>query len=270
MKKLAIVLVVLIGLLVAADFGAAAAAEYQVSTRLRAQLKLADDPAVRINGFPFLYQALAGDYREVEVKASGVPVAELRNVEVEATLRHVRAPLSELLSGSAQNVTIDEVTGRVKLLAAEVGKLINVADLKIEPANLDELLERKPNGDPVQPTGKQPVADDKTAPVKLTGSTDIAGTRTQVTVVGVLSLVENQIEVSPKRLRVSNETGEVPLPPAVDRLIRRAFSTRIDPGGLPFTVVPTGVRAEHGALVVEGSAKNVQLGGGAVPNRGGS
>ncbi|MBP2475857.1 hypothetical protein JOF53_004729 [Crossiella equi] len=268
MKKLAIVLVVLIGLLVAADFGAAAAAEYQVSQRLRAQLKLSEDPSVRVNGFPFLYQALVGDYREVEVKASGVPVAELNNVEVEATLRHVRAPLSELLSGEAQNVRIDEVTGRVKLMASEVGKLINVNDLKIEPANLDELYDRKPNGDLITPTSKPPV-DEKTAPVKLTGSTDIAGTRTTVIVVGVLSLVDNQIEVSPKRLRVSNETGEVPLPPAVDRLIRRAFSTRINPGGLPFTVVPTAVRAEQGALVVEGRAKDVLLGGGAAPNRGG-
>jgi len=69
MKRMVIALLVLVGLLVAADFGAAASAESAVSRQMREQLGLVDDPSVRINGFPFLTQAAAGRYRSVDVSA---------------------------------------------------------------------------------------------------------------------------------------------------------------------------------------------------------
>jgi hypothetical protein len=37
------------------------------------------------------------------------------------------------------------------------------------------------------------------------------------------------------------------------------FTTRLDPGTLPFNVTPTAVKADDGALVVEGNAHSVVL-----------
>ncbi|HEY8372489.1 MAG TPA: LmeA family phospholipid-binding protein [Pseudonocardiaceae bacterium] len=261
MKKLVIALLVLAGLLVAADFGVAAAAEYQVSKKMREELRLADDPAVRINGFPFITQALAGDYRDVQVQVRGVPVGELRDVEVAATLYHVRAPLSDLLNGSVAKVTIDEVQGQVRIHASDIGRLIGIPDLQIEPA--PEALEDPEEQDEQQdrPETLQ-AADETVAGVRLTGSTDVGGTLTEVTVVGVLALSGSEIQVTPRKLEINPGDGAVPLPESLQRSVLQTFTTRLDPGTLPFAVTPTAVRAEHGALVVQGRARNVSLSGG--------
>jgi LmeA-like phospholipid-binding len=240
-KKAAIVLVVLIGLLVVADFGAATAAEYQVSQRLRSNLNLPDEPAVRINGFPFLLQAFSGDYRDVEVKADGVSVARLSNLGVEATLHHVRVPFSDLVSGSVQTIRIDDVVGRVRVRAAELKQLINADDLQVEM-----ITDRDRNA------AGQKVPDNA---VKLTGATDILGQHTTVTVIASLELVDGQVQVQPHTVRVDGRT----LLPAVEQSVLRLFTVRLDPGTLPFNVTPTAVHADDGALVVEGTARDVVL-----------
>jgi LmeA-like phospholipid-binding len=243
-KRAAIILLVLVGLLVVADFGAAAAAEYQVSKRLGRHLDLPDDPAVRINGFPFLTQAIAGDYRNVEVTADRVTVARLRNIGVEATLEHVRVPLSDLLGGSAESVRVDEVTGRARIPVNELGKLINVEDLRIE---------RLPDDDQTTTTAQNPGG---TGTVKLTGTTEVAGTRAEVGIVGSLDLVDGQIQVTAREVEVA---GIPELPAALRLSLLRGFSARLDPGALPFTVTPTGLRVENDTLVVEGTVRNIEL-----------
>ncbi len=246
LKKAAIVLVVLIGLLVAADFGTAAIAEYQVSKRLRGHLDLPDDPAVRVNGFPFLTQAFGGDYREVEVTADRVTVARLRDVGVEATLHHVRVPFSELVSGNADTVRVDEVVGRVRIQASALGELINVDDLVVENVTTRD-----------EPTTGPALPDNA---VKLIGTTEVLGQQRKVSVIGSLALVGGQVEVTAHSAEVDGQE----LPPAAATAVLRLFTTRLDPGTLPFTVTPTSVTADNGALVVEGNARDVVLNSGGV------
>jgi hypothetical protein len=246
-KRAAIILLVLVGLLVAADFAAAAAAEYQVSKRLGGHLDLPDDPAVRINGFPFMTQAIAGDYRNVEVTADRVTVARLRNIGVEATLEHVRVPLSDLLSGSAESVRVDKVTGRARIQVTELGKLINVEDLRIEPVADEDQTTTTQN-----PAG----TGTGTGPVKLTGTAEIDGRRAEIGIVGSLDLVDGQIQVTAHEVEVA---GLPELPAALRVNLLRGFSARLDPGALPFTVTPTALRVENDTLVVEGTARNIEL-----------
>lgn len=241
MKKAAIVLVVMIGLLVAADFGAAAIAEYQVAKRLRGNLNLPEDPAVRINGFPFLLQAFAGDYRDVDVSADGVAVARLRDLGVEATLHHARVPFSDLVSGSVRTVRIDEVVGRVRVRTAELKQLINVEDLAVDKVSDRD---RTAAGRPVPGNA-----------VKLAGTVDLLGQRTAVTVTASLELVGGQVQIQAHTVRVDGQT----LPAAVEQTVLRLFTVRLDPGALPFNVTPTAVRADVGALIIEGTARDVVL-----------
>ncbi|HEX9334606.1 MAG TPA: DUF2993 domain-containing protein, partial [Pseudonocardiaceae bacterium] len=133
-----VVVVVLVGLLVGADYGLAAAAEYQVSKKMRSELNLADDPSVDIHGFPFITQAIAGDYHDITVNATGVPAKNtLRDLEVDADLHDVRVRLSDLLSGNVSQVRVDEVDGQVKVKASDIGRLLNIPDLTINPISLD-------------------------------------------------------------------------------------------------------------------------------------
>ncbi len=139
MRKLLVSVLVLVGLLLAADFGAAAAAEYRISQQLRSEFDLSRDPAVRIHGFPFLTQALSGQYSHIEVQATGLPVGPLTDVAVAAGLYDVTAPLDELMSGSLSTVQIDEVEGRVLVKDTDIGRAIGIEDLRISRPSEEEI-----------------------------------------------------------------------------------------------------------------------------------
>jgi len=68
-RKFLVTLVVLAALLVAADFGARVYAESQTAAAVQAQLGTATAPDVSIEGFPFLYHAVRGEYPQVIITA---------------------------------------------------------------------------------------------------------------------------------------------------------------------------------------------------------
>jgi hypothetical protein len=77
-RALIVVLLVLVALLVVADRVAVAVAEDQVADRIAGRADLPGSPEVDIAGFPFLTQLAAGDYDEITVRASNVPVGGAR------------------------------------------------------------------------------------------------------------------------------------------------------------------------------------------------
>lgn len=272
-KKLIITLVIVVGVLVAADFGAATVAEYQVAQKMRTELDLKRDPEVRINGFPFLTQAAAGDFRDVEIKARGVDVGEFTEVGVQAELHHAHVSTADVLAGSASSLQVDEVLGRVRLKAGDIGRFIGVDDLAITPAPASALKDEQgsdgsggsgsgDSGDSGSGQGSDVKAanDPTTAIIRLDGTVNIAGTDNTVTVLAVLSLVDGKLRISPRELKLDNSTiGPIDLPEMFEKSVLRRFTATLDPGKLPFRVTPTAVRVEKGALVVEGTASNVTI-----------
>src|SRR5687767_8782052 len=137
MRRLVIALLVLVGLFVAVDYGAAALAESAVSRQMREQIGLVDDPSVRINGFPFLIQAISGEYSSVDVDATRIRVGELQELTVHAQLREVTAPLPMLLGSGPKSLTVKEVEGVVQIPASDVERLVpGIEKLRIE--NIDD------------------------------------------------------------------------------------------------------------------------------------
>lgn len=271
-KKLIITLVIVVGVLVAADFGAAAVAEYQVAQKMRTELDLKRDPEVRINGFPFLTQAAAGDFRDVEIKARGVDVGEFTEVGVQAELHHAHVSTADVLAGSASSLRVDEVLGRVRLKAGDIGRFIGVNDLAITPAPASALKDEQGSdgsggsgsGDSGSESGQgsdvETANDPSTAIIRLDGTVNIAGTDNTVTVLAVLSLVDGKLRISPRELKLDNSAiGPIDLPEMFEKSVLRRFTATLDPGKLPFRVTPTAVRVEKGALVVEGTASNVTI-----------
>ncbi|GAA1344904.1 LmeA family phospholipid-binding protein [Saccharothrix algeriensis] len=251
-RKLIVAGLVVVGLLVAADFGLAAAGEYQVAQKMRAKFQLADDPTVRINGFPFITQALAGDYRDIEIAATGVPVRDsLRDLEIRANLRHTRIGLSDLLAGNTRDARIDQVTGSVKIKANDLNRLVNsvtpFTDMAIEP-------DTRPVATP-DPALVKP--DPTRAAVKLSGRTTVAGREIRIAAYGAVALVDGQVLVSVNDVEL-DDTSLAGLNEALG-VVKQALSVTIDPGALPFTVTPTAVRVESGALTVEGTINDIPL-----------
>ncbi len=257
MRRLVIALLVLAGLLVAADFGSAALAESAVSRQMREQLGLVDDPSVRINGFPFLTQAIAGDYSSVDVDASRIAVGELKELFVSAQLREVSAPLPMLLGSGAKTLDVQEAEGTVRVPADDLERLVpGVEDLRIETVDEDALEQAVEDGG----AASLATIDPETA-ARLVGTVTLLGREVEVSVIAVLELVDGQAQIVPRDIRLGDSSAPA-LPVAVQRALARQFTVRVDPGSLPLEVTPTKLRARNGLLEISGKARNLVLGGG--------
>lgn len=242
-RKLIIAVLAVVALVVAADFAAAAAAEHMVATQLRQQAGLSRDPSVRITGFPFLTQALAGRYSAIEVRASGLSVQRLHDLGVEATLHDVDARLSQVSTGHLQSVRVAQVDGRVRITDSDLGQAIGLDDLRIQ-----------------QPPSATDSASGTRAPIQLVATTHFAGQPLEVVGIGVIELTGDLVRITINEVRsVRDGAGAVSLPPTLRHTLLTTLSTDVKPGNLPFAVTPTRVWVQTGSVVVEGRATDVTL-----------
>ena len=125
MKTLIVLLVLLVGLGVAADRVAVHVADSQVSTRLGDSGALHGRPAVDITGFPFLTQAFAGKYDDVRIALTAAELGQPAGTRADLALHGVHLPLSSVLSGSVHSIPVDRIDGTATLsyalLSAELG-----------------------------------------------------------------------------------------------------------------------------------------------------
>lgn len=260
-----ITVLVVAGVLVGADYGLAAAAEYQISQHLRTQLNLASDPSVDIHGFPFITQAIAGDYSDISVDAVGVPAANLRDLEIDADLHNVHVKLSDLLSGNVSQVRVDEVDGQVQVKATDIGRLLKLPDLTINPVSLDTVLgvgaqdAEDQKAQQQDPGASSPLESE--AGVELTATIDLAGEKTQVNAFGIISLAHGAVLITPKKLQLTNGLVSGQIPDSLLQGFSKLFATQLSSSSLPlpFAVQATGVQVLSGAIVVQGKADNILL-----------
>jgi hypothetical protein len=268
-KRLLIILIVLVTLLVAADFGVAAAAEYQISKQLKNKLNLVDDPSVDIHGFPFLTQAISGSYSDISVQAQGISVQNMKDLEIDADLRDVKAPLSDVLSGNTSAITVGELDGQVQIKAGDLGRMLNIPDLAISQQPLD-IIKGTGAADKQQQADAKNVLDsdnggqpmNTAAGLELDGTVDLAGQQTKVTVLGTLSLSsDGGLTITPAKLSLANSQVTGPLADSIENALLPKFAFTI--GGskmpLPFSIRATGVAVTSGSLIVQGVAHNVSF-----------
>ena len=268
-RRWVIALVVLVLLLVGADFGAAAYAEHMISQKARTQLQLTDDPSVTIHGFPFLTQALGGDYSHISVSAAGVPVGDkLQDVALNAELEDVTAPLSDLTNGNTKAITIGKLTGSVTIKAADLARvapLDKIKDLRIEPATPDYVE----NGDSGQgeptptttTTEGQAAQDESSTGVRISGHLPFAGKDLEIFCFAMIEAdaKAGAINFVPKRLQFGNDQETTVVPQAVQKALMPNFSASIKTKDLPLSVTPTGVRVQSGSVTIKGEATNVSF-----------
>jgi hypothetical protein len=269
-RRWVIALVVLVLLLVGADFGAAAYAEHMISQKARAQLQLTDDPSVTIHGFPFLTQALGGEYGHISVSAAGVPVADkLQDVAVNAELENVTAPLSDITSGNTKAITIGELTGSVTIKAADLARLApldKIKDLRIEPASADYVEngdsgQSEPTPTPTTTTEGQAEQDESSTGVRISGHLQFAGKDLEIFCFAMIEADAKggKINFTPKRLQFGNDQETTVVPQAVQKALMPNFEASINTKDLPLSVTPTGVRVQSGSVTIKGKATNVSF-----------
>jgi LmeA-like phospholipid-binding len=264
MKRIVIGLLVAIVLLVALDFAAASAAEYQVSHKVREQLALPDEPAVKINGFPFLTQALAGDYRQVDVSADRLTVGRLHDVGLRVALYHVRMPLREVFGG-APSISVGDAKGSLLVTREDLVKqLPGVTKLIIQPVDFGALDAALANSADAAP-GSSLTGITPDQAVRLIATTSVLGQKVDVSVIAALQLAGRQIQISPRDIRIGSGDQAARLPQVVQSGLRNLFTVRIDPGTLPFQVTPTMLQAVDNGLLISGVAHDLVLGPAARP-----
>ncbi len=254
MRRLVIALLVLVGVLVAADFGAAALAESAVSREMRQQIGLADDPSVRINGFPFLTQAVAGRYSSIDVDAQRLTVGQFKQVELTAHLEGVTAPLSMLLSSGPKSVQVARAESTVQIGPTDLERLVpDITKVRIEALDAKALAQVvKDGGDP----SLARLDPDRSA--RIVGTASLLGASVEVAVVAVLDLTGGKARIAPRDVRLSDGTA-LPIPAAAQRAILDQFTLPLDAGTLPLGVTPARFQAKNGNLVISGTATGVDL-----------
>lgn len=254
LPRVLIALVVVLGVLVAADFGFRWFAEHKVSEQLHAQLHGKKQPKVNVHGFPFSTQALGGDYRNITVRASGVPATKtVRELGFHLNLRHVHAPLGKLISGELKRVPVDAVDGRVSIKDSDIARMLHLPNIRLGPASIKSVLadeQGHPDGDTEHGTR---------AGFRLQSSTSILGKPTKVTVFGLVSVAHGHLAAAPKRLEISNSVIDTSLPKSLTSRVLDRFVFEVDPDTLPFSVQPERVRVSKGTFSVNGRARNVVL-----------
>lgn len=114
-KRLLIFLVVLTGLAALADIGLAVVAGNATANQIRVHEGLREDPDVSFKGFPFITQAIAGEFRRVEVTVRDLERGGVTIDRIDATLEGVEVNLSEALKGRVSAVPVREGEATLRL-----------------------------------------------------------------------------------------------------------------------------------------------------------
>jgi hypothetical protein len=125
-RRWLIALVVLIVLLVAADFGAKAFAENAIASKIDSS-GLGTKPSVDIQGFPFLTQVASRDLSQIDINASNFTVKQVVISSLHATATGVRP------NASFNGATISKINGTVVVSFATVTNLIPIPGLTVGP-----------------------------------------------------------------------------------------------------------------------------------------
>ncbi|WP_338889687.1 LmeA family phospholipid-binding protein [Rhodococcus sovatensis] len=251
MRKLIIGLVSLAALALVVDFGAAAYSEYRVSRAIRDGGDLLSDPQVIVHGFPFLTQAADGKYQNVEIRAQDVPNDYVGSTTIEANLRGVSVPLSDLVNGSVNAVPVDELDGRVRIEATDLGRFLDIVDLQVSAPPADKSDGTGGSGGSGMTTN---------GGVVLTGTVPVGPIRTEVSVQADLILDGDSVDIVASDFYFGPEgNADFTIPDFAKPTVLGLFTKTIDRQTLPFGVLPTDVYAEGSQIVIEGNAKNVTI-----------
>ncbi|WP_245721555.1 LmeA family phospholipid-binding protein [Nocardia crassostreae] len=106
-----LILIVLLGIaLVVGDRVAVTFTQNEIARKIAAEYALPHDPSVTIGGFPFLTQAVAGEYPTVDIRVGEWTEQNISVRDLDVTLTDVSAPLSDVLAARTSNLVAATAT----------------------------------------------------------------------------------------------------------------------------------------------------------------
>ncbi|HEY3633352.1 MAG TPA: DUF2993 domain-containing protein [Jatrophihabitantaceae bacterium] len=129
-----IILVVLFGLLVAADRITVGLAESAVAKRIAEQNPFEGTgvkPHVSINGFPFLTQAFAGKYDDIEVSGDALTIDQVHGINLQAHMHGVHVPFSNAVDRKVNSLPIDHLDAVAVIPYTEAARRTGIDGLQL-------------------------------------------------------------------------------------------------------------------------------------------
>jgi LmeA-like phospholipid-binding len=222
-RKLLITLVVLAVLLVAADFGARAYAEYRAAGAVQAELGLSQAPDVSIEGFPFLWHAVQGAYPEVIITASDVDDGLLPGTRARVDLNTVTLPLGDAIAGDTSNLAARSTVLQV---------IIPLSSLQAALGRPDVTLSAGPNGN-----------------LQVGATVSVAGVSFPVTGSAKLSVSDDQLTLSVDGLSAAG-FDLTPLARQAATALASGLTMTVPLVGLPFSVTSGDVQVSGSDVVI--------------------
>ena len=226
---LVFLLLLVLGLLVVVDRVGVGIAEDRVAEQVAQRGGLASPPEVDIAGFPFLTQALRGEYRDVRLQLTAEQLGQPAGTHADVSLRGVHVPLSDVVSGSVQQIPVDRVDGTATLPYA--------------------LLAQQLGGDTV-------LAQDGDG-IRVTRQVEVLGLALPLTARGTVRLEGADVVVDVGEV----STGSLDVPDAVLRQAETLLDLRYPVPALPFGLQLTGVTPAADGVDVRVEATDTVLSG---------
>jgi hypothetical protein len=222
-------LLLVVGLLVVVDRVGVGIAEDRVAEQVAQRGGLTSPPAVDIAGFPFLTQALAGDYRDVRLQLTAEELGQPAGTRADVSLRGVHVPLSDVVSGSVRQIPVDRVDGTATLSYA----------LLAQQMGGDTTLTQEGDG------------------IRVTKQVQVLGFDLPLTATGTVQLDGSDVVVDVGEA----SAGSVDVPDAVLQRAADLLDLRYRVPALPFGLQLTGVAATADGVDLQVAATDAVLTG---------
>jgi LmeA-like phospholipid-binding len=223
-KGLVIFLILVVGLIIAADRIGLWVAQDQIAKNVASQYDLDHKPEVKIKGFPFLNQALNGRYGEIDVNVGDVTQLGVHLTNTVVTLKGVNAPLSDAMHGDASKMVADTATSVATVSYADVDK-------------------QAPRGLKVSAKGKE---------LQVRGPVTVLGLSRTVTATVTVRPSGRSVRVLPQTVDAGGTTIPV-------TLVQQAFSFTMPVKGLPLNTRISDVQVGQDGLRVTTTGEHVNL-----------
>jgi hypothetical protein len=223
-KGLVIVLILVIGLVIAADRIGLWVAQDQIAKNVASQYDLDHKPEVKIKGFPFLNQALNGQYGEIDVNVGDVTQLGVHLTGTVVTLKGVKAPLSDAVHGDSSKMVADTATSTATVSYADVDK-------------------EAPRGLKISAKGKA---------LQVRGPVSVLGLSRTVTATVTVRPSGRSVRVLPQTV----DAGGTTIPVA---LVQQVFSFTMPVKGLPLNTRISDVQIGQDGLRVTTTGEHVSL-----------
>ena len=222
-------LLLVVGLLVVVDRVGVGIAEEQVAEQVAQRAGLTAPPEVEIAGFPFLTQALGGEYDDVRLQLTAEELGQPAGTHADVSLRGVHVPLSDVVSGSVQQIPVDRVDGTATLSYA----------LLAQQLGGDTVLTQEGDG------------------VRVTRRVELLGSDLPLTATGTVRLEDGDVVVDVG----AASAGSLDVPDAVLERAADLLDLRYPVPALPFGLQLTGVVPAADGVDVRVEATDTVLSG---------